>query len=866
MSGNVTGKPADVQALLNESYAFADRRAWEQALEKIRPLQMLQPLEDPRDQSTYCRLLVRISFGLKRYAETEETALGGLTTDTDDPDLLFFLCLSRVALREYRKALEAGEKYLAVKDRSVESGSPGTFFSSSNPNLAQLLDRMGEACRQLDDSDQAEDYFKKAINADPADHRAYLNLAGLYQRSERTDLAAHTVEAGLKACRQVQELRILKAAFRKRQTISACLMVKNEEELLGNCLKSVRDWVDEIIVIDTGSTDKTVEIAQSFGARVFHQPWEGSFSKHRNYSMEQATSDWLLIIDADEEMYEEDIPDLLPFLEDPRVKAVSLNVLNVYGTNEQKQVFLVSPRLFRRELNARYDGIVHNQVRLPDDTPVVRTPARLKHFGYDLSPEKMEEKLQRSRQLLEKQLKQDPNNAFAMFNLAQILRAGSDECPHERGPEILRLAGRAVELTGPDKLGERHIHLMCLDQMAWTCFYLKDFDRALKYCYQALQHKADYLDPLLLIGHVYMGREEHDEAVRHYETYLDAQAAYDPDRETDEIILQHIDSRTTVYCNLGLVAYARERFDEAYEWLQKCVELDPDFPGASGWLGRVCLQQDNESEAERHLLKHVEAGERVSDEPLLLANLYLKRADTTHAEVFLRQAQEIDDSDISVVLKLGRLYAETGREDDAKQAFETAIQMVGSGPDPNRHLAETFQRLGRHTEAESVLKRLIESGKGNPQIYNDLGNICYQSGDFVEAEKQYREALAFELAPVEAYRNLGLTLARLERPGEAIEPLSRYLSTNPDDTAVWRIIGDIHSMLGEHDSALESYERVLAASPDDKMTIFNLSECYLHMGHTDSAILGYQRVLQMDRDFDLARQRLVRLTEQVERT
>ena len=79
-------------------------------------------------------------------------------------------------------------------------------------------------------------------------------------------------------------------------------MVKDEEKLLPQCLKSIQDHVDEIIVVDTGSRDNTIAIAESYGARVYHHPWEDHFSKHRNQSLEYAGGSWLFIIDADEEL------------------------------------------------------------------------------------------------------------------------------------------------------------------------------------------------------------------------------------------------------------------------------------------------------------------------------------------------------------------------------------------------------------------------------------------------------------------------------------------------------------------------------------------------------------------------------------
>ena len=84
--------------------------------------------------------------------------------------------------------------------------------------------------------------------------------------------------------------------------LSLCMIVKNEEKLLPGCLESAKDFVDEIIIVDTGSTDKTIEIAKQYNAKIYEHPWENNFSKHRNQSISYATSDWILYLDADEEL------------------------------------------------------------------------------------------------------------------------------------------------------------------------------------------------------------------------------------------------------------------------------------------------------------------------------------------------------------------------------------------------------------------------------------------------------------------------------------------------------------------------------------------------------------------------------------
>src|SRR5680860_285424 len=89
---------------------------------------------------------------------------------------------------------------------------------------------------------------------------------------------------------------------RTPQRISLCMIMRDEEEHLARCLASVQGVVDEIVIVDTGSVDRSIEIAESFGARVLHEEWHGDFATPRNTGIDAATGDWILVLDADEEL------------------------------------------------------------------------------------------------------------------------------------------------------------------------------------------------------------------------------------------------------------------------------------------------------------------------------------------------------------------------------------------------------------------------------------------------------------------------------------------------------------------------------------------------------------------------------------
>ncbi|MFB5660869.1 glycosyltransferase [Alteribacillus sp. HJP-4] len=149
-------------------------------------------------------------------------------------------------------------------------------------------------------------------------------------------------------------------------TISLCMIVKNEEEVLARCLDSIKDVVDEINIVDTGSTDRTVEIAKEYTDRLFFFEWTGSFTDARNESFKYATKDYILYLDADDVVLEEDRNKLktLKVTLDPSVDSVSM-YYNA-GTDEFGNVTLQyrRNRLVKRSRNFQWKGEAHNYLEV----------------------------------------------------------------------------------------------------------------------------------------------------------------------------------------------------------------------------------------------------------------------------------------------------------------------------------------------------------------------------------------------------------------------------------------------------------------------------------------------------------------------
>jgi glycosyltransferase involved in cell wall biosynthesis len=203
--------------------------------------------------------------------------------------------------------------------------------------------------------------------------------------------------------------------------ISLTMIVKNEAATLGRCLSSVRDLVDEIIVVDTGSSDNTKEIAGHHDARAFDLPWPDSFAAARNESLRYATGQWILWLDADEHFDDanrDKLRQLLASLGEDNTAFV-MKCVCLSGQAGSSTTNVDHVRLFRNHPAIRWDYRVHEQI-----LPVLKrvghavrfTDSAITHTGYTDTALR-HKKLERNLRLLHLDMAERPNDPFTLFNL-----------------------------------------------------------------------------------------------------------------------------------------------------------------------------------------------------------------------------------------------------------------------------------------------------------------------------------------------------------------------------------------------------------------------------------------------------------------
>jgi len=238
---------------------------------------------------------------------------------------------------------------------------------------------------------RAERVLQEAKSLHPLSRRIAFFLIELQLRQEEYDSAMHEIEealirfgiddgiinAALAVRKKIGPLTIRKTS-KPGTTLSLCMIVKNEIRYLAKCLNSVKAVVDEMIVVDTGSTDRTKDIAEVFGAQLYDFPWTGDFSEARNYSLAQASGDWILVLDGDEVISRQDLAELRSLVARPNATPlaysfVTRNYLHavhnigwiandgVYSEEEAGSGWVGSTkvRMFSRDRRIRFTNPVH---------------------------------------------------------------------------------------------------------------------------------------------------------------------------------------------------------------------------------------------------------------------------------------------------------------------------------------------------------------------------------------------------------------------------------------------------------------------------------------------------------------------------
>lgn len=276
--------------------------------------------------------------------------------------------------------------------------------------------------------------------------------------------------------------------------VSVCIIAKNEEQNIEKCLTLLKKYPFEIIVVDTGSTDRTKEIALQYADKVADFEWINDFSAARNFSLTLASHDWILIIDCDEFIEQLDLDDLYTMERHPQTigSIVRRNICvgGSIGFDDAQRFF--NKRFFH------YTGRIHEQVEplaYKNFTPTeYRLAITVEHTGYGGTADDMDAKANRNIFLLEKQLQDDPSDAYTLFQLGQSYYVMKDyETAYLYFDQALSFD---IDPAAP-------YLILLVVSYGYTLLYSDRLEQALNYAtiYDSFSYSADFV---FLMGSIYM--------------------------------------------------------------------------------------------------------------------------------------------------------------------------------------------------------------------------------------------------------------------------------------------------------------------------------------------------------------------------
>ncbi len=433
------------------------------------------------------------------------------------------------------------EAYLNMQKAAENPSNTALLAGDYQIAPEQMHWRIGRCLLAINELQDAAAEFEKGLKLAPANPFCMVGIANVAFKTKKYDEAKKILEIALQYNPQHTEIvdfirevdekihasNIRKAASNTMQTapdaaplLSLCMIVKNEEKMLEGCLQSVDGVVDEIIIVDTGSTDKTVDIARRYNAQVKHFQWIDDFSAARNESIKYATGKWILYLDADERLTAQSHAQIRHLLDTaaPETGAyfclIESDHYKLDGSSEKHSGGY--PRLFRNlgYPDVKFAGRVHEQISpsiIANNKAMLMSEIVIEHLGYNLTHEEMHRKVQRNYRMLLAHIKEEPTYGYAWFQLGQTL---GQMRLFEQAEEATLFAIKCGNLSDS-------VYASAAAMLSQLAGIKKNYSESLKWADETLSKVPKQLFGLSLKAHslLYLGRKA--EAAEYFQKALD---------------------------------------------------------------------------------------------------------------------------------------------------------------------------------------------------------------------------------------------------------------------------------------------------------------------------------------------------------
>lgn len=499
--------------------------------------------------------------------------------------------------------------------------------------------------------------------------------------------------------------------------LTLSMIVKNEEKYLRDCLESVKGVVDEIVIIDTGSSDRTIEIANLYGAKVYDFDWIEDFSAARNYALNNSTGEWILYMDADERLDKSSIDEIKKRTENPRKVGFYCTVKS-FDTDGGRDHSIRYTRLFANDPNLSFSGKVHEQIEeslLKHDYHLVNSQILINHIGYDVSKEGKRSKAERNLRLLLDEYAVSKSPYYA-FQLAQTYNVLNDD---ENAGKYFRAAMDSPKL-------DRVYKSLCYTSLALIAHSNHRISEAEKLILQSLKINDKQPFAQLLAAKIYLRNGDANKAREKCKISFEINKEMSKDLSKSGLEVL-VDPEEIIF--FGLVLAIQNRSAISIKYYQ--VELE------SIYRARYPVESEHIFAATKKLIRNIP----LSDPDIDLFEMIIKNINLgfflfllgrySHAEIKLIMLERLIlhfEKNGEIIKSLARAYDECGRVDDAIRLLDKDENLKNSDP------AILFYMLSFYLK-----KGIIEKV---PEIINLLNNKFSHIPEVASRVKQLKEKFA----------------------------------------------------------------------------------------------------------------------------
>lgn len=617
--------------------------------------------------------------------------------------------------------------------------------------------------------------------------------------------------------------------------LSLCMIVRDEAQKLARCLESARPWVGEIVVVDTGSADDTVAIAESFGAKVQHVAWCDDFSAARNAALEAASGEWALVLDADEELVVADPDEFARALVQTVIDGFSFRVHNLLDSGETSYGIVF--RLFRRTLpGMRYAGRLHEQIVAVRERRVATAAlacCHIRHDGYTAEAFATRDKHARNLKLARAQAEANPDDPFAWYALGLSVPPTD---PAGRVPPLTRCL-ETIAASGADVRGEAYVasayHLLVEAHL-----HLGQADQALAVADRGLTLFPDAADLRYQRGHLRLGANQHERAAEDFAHCLTpAAAAYALVSHPGHIGYA---ART----GLAIARLNAGQYDEGEALLrQAIVEAPAGYVQPRRTLGQLLLQRGAWGEALGHLQAAFERG--ADDELRFQVGWCLAKLERTEeAEAALLPLEHKPEARHL----LGRVLLESGQG-------ARALEVLRDCPLPAATLARGWAHYltGDAQQAATCWDEWLRAGAADWGTKDTLAMFLFllQGGRKPSGQPE---------RPAEPLRDMDHWFRLLLRY-QCFKDVERAIQRGPElGDRLWRPLRRKWAVTllkeGFYDVGAMLMLQCREAEPDDADVYYWLGYCALHQQNPEDARVFWETCLQLAPSHPLASQGL----------